>query len=104
MVELQQGQTKFCFQTGDSKGGIVELDLLFVAAGRRVIARDDLDRAVFDPAQDRLPVAGGPQRRVHFESRVIDWPGRRIPARAEMLEESGAIALPEWLAPGHGHV
>ena len=45
------------FEAEDAEGRVVELDFLFVAAVRRVVAGEDGDRAVGDAFDERVDVA-----------------------------------------------
>ena len=63
-------QSKFRFEPDDSEGRGVELDFFFELRMRRVIARQDIERAVGDSFEERVDIALRPQRRIHFEIRV----------------------------------
>ena len=54
----------------DAKGRAIEFDFFFKAAMRRVIAGQNGDGAIGDTFDQRVDVALGPERRIHFEIRV----------------------------------
>ena len=58
------------FQSNNPKRRAIELDFLFELCVRRVIARENFDRAVGDSLQQRVDVALRPQRRIHFVVRI----------------------------------
>ena len=63
-------QPKLSFQPHNPERRGVELDLLLKLRVRRVIACQDVERAVGDSFEQGVNVALRPKRRVHFEIRV----------------------------------
>jgi hypothetical protein len=54
-------KTELCFETGDSKRCLVELDLLFVEGVRSVIAAQNIESSVRQSLEQRLDVPFGSQ-------------------------------------------
>ena len=76
--QLHERQRQFGFQTGDAERRVIEFHFLLVIAVRRVVAAQNFNRAVGQPFQNRLAVARGAQRRIHFEIRVVGRPFREV--------------------------
>ena len=74
MDQLHQRERKFGFQSSDAERCVVELNFFFVIAMRRVVAAQNLNRAVRQSFKNRLAVSGRAERGIHFEIRVVSWP------------------------------
>jgi hypothetical protein len=65
------GSTSSRIQADDAVRRVVELALLGVVVMRRVIGRDAIDRPVFEPGANRLPIGLLPKRRVHLRIGIV---------------------------------
>jgi hypothetical protein len=66
-----QKQADFRLQSKNPKRRLVKLNLLFKSAVGGVVARKDGNRSVGYPLQQSLDVFLAPQRRIHFEIRIV---------------------------------
>ena len=98
MIKLHQRHRQFVLKAGDAERRVGELDLLFIVAVRRVVTRDDFQRAVGNTLDHRLSIGGRAERRVHLEVRVVFRPGRLvIVARPK---DALAVIRPKFIAAG----
>src|ERR1035441_10518596 len=95
MVELHQRQRQLGFQAGDAERRVIELHLFLVVAMWRVVAAENLDRAIRQPFQYGLAVPRRAQRRVHLEVRVVRRPTRLSTATGIKAKYTLAVRVPE---------
>ena len=74
VVKLHEREREFDLQSRDAEGCVVEFNVLLKIAVRGVIAAKDFDSAVHDAVENRLAVARGAERGIHFEIGVVAGP------------------------------
>src|SRR5688572_19031099 len=87
-----------CFQANDPIWRVGELALLFVIVMRRVVGRDQVDRAITNRLADRLHVLFGTQRWVHLRVRIVPF-DRILGERQVMRTRFRSNADPALLTP-----
>ena len=70
----------------------------------RMVAGQDVDRAVGKALEKRRAIGGVAHRGVHLEIGVVSRPGREVASAASEHKNAPAVGVPEFLAAGDGGI